>query len=133
MLTYDSWGGWYDHVPPPVVDRYGYGFRVPALLVSPYAKRGTIDHATLDFTSILRFIEDNWRLAPLASATRMPAASLRPSTSRHRPAARRIRLDDRTLPPPRRRAHASSTGSTAAPSCSRCALIAAALVSARDA
>jgi phospholipase C len=66
VLTYDSWGGWYDHVAPPAVDRYGYGFRVPALLVSPYAKRGAIDHATLDFTSILRFIEDNWRLAPLA-------------------------------------------------------------------
>ncbi len=66
VLTYDSWGGWYDHVAPPAVDRYGYGFRVPALLVSPYAKRGSIDHATLDFTSILRFIEDNWSLAPLA-------------------------------------------------------------------
>ena len=66
VLTYDSWGGWYDHVPPPKVDRYGYGFRVPALLVSPYARRGAIDHHTLDFTSILRFIEDNWRLAPLA-------------------------------------------------------------------
>jgi phospholipase C len=67
VLTYDSWGGWYDHVPPPAVDRYGYGFRVPALLVSPYARHGAIDHTTLDFTSILRFIEDNWHLAPLAS------------------------------------------------------------------
>jgi phospholipase C len=66
VLTYDSWGGWYDHVRPPTVDRYGYGFRVPALLVSPYAKRGAVDHATLDFTSILRFIEDNWQLEPLA-------------------------------------------------------------------
>jgi phospholipase C len=66
VLTYDSWGGWYDHVRPPSVDRYGYGFRVPALLVSPYARRGAIDHSTLDFTSILRFIEDNWQLAPLA-------------------------------------------------------------------
>jgi phospholipase C len=66
VLTYDSWGGWYDHVPPPSVDQYGYGFRVPTLLVSPYAKQGKVDHATLDFTSILRFIEDNWRLAPLA-------------------------------------------------------------------
>jgi phospholipase C len=65
ILAYDSWGGWYDHVRPPSVDRYGYGFRVPALLVSPYARRGAIDHTTLDFTSILRFIEDNWRLAPL--------------------------------------------------------------------
>ena len=66
VLTYDSWGGWYDHVRPPTVDRYGYGFRVPALLVSPYARHGAIDHTTLDFTSILRFIEDNWHLAPLA-------------------------------------------------------------------
>jgi phospholipase C len=66
VLTYDSWGGWYDHVAPPTVDRYGYGFRVPALLVSPYAKHGAIDHTTLDFTSILRFIEVNWRLASLA-------------------------------------------------------------------
>ena len=66
VLTYDSWGGWYDHVRPPAVDRYGYGFRVPAILVSPFAKHGVVDHQTLDFTSILRFIEDNWRLAPLA-------------------------------------------------------------------
>ena len=66
VLTYDSWGGWYDHVRPPTVDRYGYGFRVPAILVSPYARRGAINHSTLDFTSILRFIEDNWRLEPLA-------------------------------------------------------------------
>jgi phospholipase C len=64
--TYDDWGGWYDHVRPPQVDRYGYGFRAPALLVSPYARRGYIDHTTLDFTSILRFIEENWSLPPLA-------------------------------------------------------------------
>lgn len=67
MWTYDDWGGFYDHVPPPRVDRFGYGFRVPALLVSPYARRGHIDHTVLDFTSILRFIEDNWNLEPLAS------------------------------------------------------------------
>jgi phospholipase C len=66
MWTYDDWGGWYDHVPPPSVDDYGYGFRVPALLVSAYAKRGHIESATLDYTSILRFITDNWGLAPLA-------------------------------------------------------------------
>jgi phospholipase C len=64
--TYDDWGGWYDHVRPPQVDRYGYGFRAPALLVSPYARKGYIDHHTLDFTSILRFIEENWSLPPLA-------------------------------------------------------------------
>ena len=64
LLAYDDWGGWYDHVNPPQVDRYGYGFRVPALLVSPYARRAVV-HTQLDFTSILRFIEDNWSVAPL--------------------------------------------------------------------
>lgn len=67
MWSYDDWGGWYDHVPPPAVDDFGYGFRVPALLVSPYAKRGYIDHTTLDFTSFLKFIEENFDLEPLAT------------------------------------------------------------------
>ena len=65
LLAYDDWGGWYDHVPPPQIDNLGYGFRVPALLVSPFARQHYIDHTTLDFTSILRFIEDNWALPPL--------------------------------------------------------------------
>ncbi len=65
MWSYDDWGGWYDHVPPPQVDAYGYGFRVPALLVSPYARRGHIDSTELDYTSILKFIEENWGLQPL--------------------------------------------------------------------
>jgi phospholipase C len=67
MWTYDEWGGWYDHVPPPAVDAYGYGLRSPALLVSPYARSGHVDHTTLDFTSELKFIENNWGLAPLAA------------------------------------------------------------------
>ncbi|HEX4775196.1 MAG TPA: alkaline phosphatase family protein [Acidimicrobiia bacterium] len=62
VLTYDSWGGWYDHVAPPA----GYGLRTPALLVSAYAKKGFVDHTQLDFTSILRFVERNWSVAPLA-------------------------------------------------------------------
>ena len=66
MWTYDDWGGWFDHVRPPQVDGAGYGFRVPALLVSPYARRGHVDSTRLDTTSILRFIEDNWGLDPLA-------------------------------------------------------------------
>jgi phospholipase C len=66
MWTYDDWGGWYDHVVPPKVDAYGYGFRVPAMLVSAYARRGYIDHTTLDFTSFLKFIEENWGVEPLA-------------------------------------------------------------------
>jgi len=64
---YDDWGGWYAHVPPPKVDEDGYGFRVPALLVSAYAKRGHIDSTQLDYTSYLRFIQDNWGLEPLAA------------------------------------------------------------------
>jgi phospholipase C len=66
LWSYDDWGGWYDHVRPPKVDAYGYGFRGPALLVSPYARRGFVDDTTLDFTSVLKFIEQNWGLAPLA-------------------------------------------------------------------
>jgi len=66
FLTYDDWGGWYDHVSPPQVDARGYGFRVPSLLVSPYAREGYIDHTLLDHTSILKFIEQNWNIPPLA-------------------------------------------------------------------
>jgi len=67
MIAYDDWGGWYDHVLPPQVDENGYGFRVPALLVSPYAKRGHIDHTVLDYGSMLKFIEDNWGVPPLTT------------------------------------------------------------------
>ena len=67
FITYDDWGGWYDHVPPPQVDDRGLGFRVPALMVSPYARMGYIDHTQLEHTSILKFIEENWSLSPLAT------------------------------------------------------------------
>jgi phospholipase C len=67
MWSYDDWGGWYDHVAPPKVDAFGLGFRVPALLVSPYAKRGSVNHTQLDHTSALKFIESNWGLAPLSA------------------------------------------------------------------
>jgi phospholipase C len=67
LLTYSGWGGYYDHVAPPSVDDFGYGFRVPALLISPYSRRGHIDHTTLDYTGVLRFIEDNWQVPPLGS------------------------------------------------------------------
>jgi phospholipase C len=67
MWSYDDWGGWYDHVKPPKVDERGYGFRVPALLVSSWAKRGHIESTTLDFASVPKFIEENWGLRPLAS------------------------------------------------------------------
>jgi phospholipase C len=58
FLAWDDWGGFYDHVVPPNVDENGYGLRVPALLISPYAKSGLIDHQTLSFDAYLKFIED---------------------------------------------------------------------------
>jgi phospholipase C len=60
FLAWDDWGGFYDHVRPPVVDRNGYGLRVPALVISPYAKRGYVDHQTLSFDAYLKFIEDDF-------------------------------------------------------------------------
>jgi phospholipase C len=60
FLDWDDWGGFYDHVVPPVVDRNGYGIRVPSLVISPYARRGFIDHQTLSFDAINKFIEDDF-------------------------------------------------------------------------
>jgi phospholipase C len=60
FLTWDDWGGFYDHVEPPRVDENGYGLRVPGLLMSPYAKEGYIDHQTLTFDAYLKFIEDRF-------------------------------------------------------------------------
>ncbi len=60
FLAWDDWGGFYDNVKPPVVDREGYGLRVPALVISPYAKTGYIDHQVLSFDAYLRFIEDDF-------------------------------------------------------------------------
>jgi len=66
MVMYDDWGGWYDHVVPPQVDKFGYGMRVRAFMVSAYAKAGHIERTVLDFTSVMKFIEENWGLEPLA-------------------------------------------------------------------
>ena len=60
FLAWDDFGGFYDHVAPPTVDANGYGLRVPGLLISPYARRGYIDHQTLSFDAYLKFIEDDF-------------------------------------------------------------------------
>ena len=60
FLAWDDWGGFYDHVVPPSVDRLGYGLRVPGLVISPYARRGFIDHQTLSFDAYVKFIEDDF-------------------------------------------------------------------------
>ena len=60
FLAWDDWGGFYDHVQPPTVDGQGYGLRVPAMVISPYAKKGFIDHQILSFDAYLKFIEDDF-------------------------------------------------------------------------
>jgi phospholipase C len=70
VVTWDEYGGFFDHVPPPRVDGDGYGMRVPALIVSPYARQAVIDHTLYDFASILRFIENRFGLEPLAERDR---------------------------------------------------------------
>jgi phospholipase C len=60
FLSWDDWGGFYDHVRPPVVDANGYGLRVPGLMISPYARPGLIDHQTLSFDAYVKFIEDDF-------------------------------------------------------------------------
>jgi phospholipase C len=58
FITWDDWGGWYDHVAPTVINSYEYGFRVPLIVVSPYAKAAYVSHVTHDFGSILKFTEE---------------------------------------------------------------------------
>ena len=67
FLTWDDWGGFYDHVKPPFVDGFGLGFRVPTITISPYAKEGYRDRKLGEFSSILRFIEYNWGLGNLTA------------------------------------------------------------------
>jgi len=60
FLSWDDWGGFYDHVVPPVVDGQGYGVRVPGMVISPYARPGCIDHRRLSHDACLKFIEDDF-------------------------------------------------------------------------
>jgi phospholipase C len=70
FLTWDDYGGFYDHVPPPQVDGFGFGIRVPLLILSPYAKEGFVSHELGEFSSVLRFVEDNWGLTQLTHRDR---------------------------------------------------------------
>jgi phospholipase C len=70
FLTWDEWGGAYDHVPPPTVDAIGLGIRVPMLVISPFANKGMIDHEVGEFCSPQKFIADNWGLPYLTDRVR---------------------------------------------------------------
>ena len=81
FLAWDDWGGFYDHVVPPAVDQQGYGLRVPAITISPYARRGYIDHQTLSSDAYLKFIEDDFlggaRLNPTTDGRPDPRPDVR--------------------------------------------------------
>jgi phospholipase C len=68
FVMWDEWGGWYDHVKPPYADFDGLGFRVPLLVISPFAKHGYVSHVRYEHGSILRFIEDRFGLSRLAAS-----------------------------------------------------------------
>jgi phospholipase C len=67
IITYDENGGFWDHVAPPTVDKWGPGTRVPTIVISPFARKGVVDHRRYDTTSILALIEHRWGLTPLSS------------------------------------------------------------------
>jgi phospholipase C len=67
FIAWDDWGGFYDHVPPPSVDEFGYGLRVPGLVISPYAKQGFIDHKTASFESWLKLVEERYGVRSLTA------------------------------------------------------------------
>ena len=85
FLAWDDWGGFYDHVRPPAVDANGYGMRVPSLVISPYAKRGFVDHQVLSFDAYLKFIEDDFlhgqRLDPKTDGRPDPRPDVRERTA----------------------------------------------------
>jgi len=86
VIVWDDFGGFYDHVTPPGVDRFGLGIRSPLLVISPWAKRG-IDHTTYDFTSVIKFASENFGL-PLLTSRERRANSLRSAFQFRRPLPR---------------------------------------------
>ncbi|MDQ2743699.1 MAG: hypothetical protein M3Z66_15595 [Chloroflexota bacterium] len=85
VLTWDDFGGFFDHVAPPVKDFISLGPRVPTILISPYARPGFIDHQDLDFNSILKFIETDFHLPPVANRDRQAPSLLSSLDFKQRP------------------------------------------------
>jgi phospholipase C len=85
FLSWDDWGGFYDHVAPPTVDINGYGLRVPGIVISPYARQGFIDHQTLSFDAYDKFIEDDFlngqRIDPRSDGRPDPRPDVRENAS----------------------------------------------------
>lgn len=74
FVTWDDPGGWYDHVPPKMLDYDGLGFRVPLLVISPYAKKAYVSHVDYELASILRFVEDRFGVPPLSASDKRAAS-----------------------------------------------------------
>jgi len=101
FLAWDDWGGFYDHVVPPAADRNGYGLRVPAITISPYARTGFIDQQTLSSDAYLKFIEDDFlggaRLNPKTDGRPDP----RPDVRENAPLLGNLTQDFNFSQPPR--------------------------------
>ena len=65
FITWDDFGGFYDHVSPPPIDKFGLGPRVPLLIISPYVRKGMVSHTQYELSSFLSFVEKRFYLAPL--------------------------------------------------------------------
>ena len=103
FVSWDDWGGFYDHVVPPVVDENGYGLRVPGLVISPYAKVGYIDHQTLSFDAYVKFIEDDFlngqRLDPNTDGRPDPRPDVRENAPQLGDIAQAFDFDQPPRPP----------------------------------
>jgi phospholipase C len=97
FLTWDDFGGFYDHVPPPSPDRFGFGPRVPLLIISPYAKHGHISHTLYEYSSLLRFAEERFGLQPLTDRD-LNANTVLDSFNFHRRPLRPLILQERVCP-----------------------------------
>jgi len=103
FLTWDDWGGFYDHLAPLRVDRQGYGIRVPSIVISPYAKSGYIDHQVLSHDAYLKFIEDDFlygqRLDPATDGRPDPRPNVRENEPLLGDLANSFDFNQKPLPP----------------------------------
>ena len=103
FVSWDDWGGFYDHVVPPTVDGEGYGIRVPGLLISPYARRGYVDHQTLSYDAYLKFIEDDFlggaRIDPGTDGRPDPRPDVREAARRLGDLVKEFDFDQKPRPP----------------------------------